>query len=64
MARTPKERARCRVQGKIRFSTRHQAETFLASVIRCVGSVYKCPHCNMWHCTTKKTKSGHRISTR
>jgi hypothetical protein len=55
MARVPIKRARCPVQGKIRFSTYRQAQTFIKT--RFKGNpehaflVYPCVSCESYHFT-------------
>lgn len=53
MARTPRERPRCPQSGKVRYSTRSQAENSAAGTWRDGAmEAYPCPYCGHWHART------------
>lgn len=53
MARTPRERPRCPQSGKVRYSTRAQAENSSAGTWRDGPmEAYECPFCDCWHART------------
>lgn len=54
MARPPRERPRCATSGKVRYSTRSQAENSAAGTWSDgqVMEAYECPFCDCWHART------------